>query len=201
MSNVTGRRLNYFYQKAIKPLVEKLENVLSADDMDDHIFNEEESGFVPKTRYSYNNGDRRFLCADGTWKAPEDVMFDGYRYSLIASRNRTTIDGSEAATTEDIWVSGIKDIYYGGILLLSVCQVKNIGSFIGVRVVMASYAYSIAFGALDAEHYGTKIAALSGALSSTYGTITVVNESSTQVRPVIRIKAAKGYQIDAKIIS
>lgn len=197
MSIITGRRLNYFYQKAVKPLVDKIENALLIGEMDDHIFNALESGFAPKTSYDYGDSESRFLRADGEWENPSNN-------NTIANRYKYSIDGTDGAYTDTFLIRSDGQIPYGGILILSVYQVKNVGSYIGVHVLLASYAYSISVGSVVSGsdiYSGVKIAALSGALSSTYGTITAVNGSSTDSRAKIQIAVKSGYYIWAKTIS
>lgn len=204
MSIVTGRRLNRFCKKLSKSLKEKidkrLENVLYSTETDEHIFSASKSGFVPKTERKYDK-EFRYLRADGQWSDP------GFN-SVIANRQHYNIDAQNAAVTEDISIRLEDDIYYGGILLINVNKLSNVGSAIGASTsLLASYAYSVVLDdVLDANDDYTykevvKIAALSSGLSGTYGTISAVNQSNNESYGVVRIKVNKGYGMSIKLIS
>lgn len=200
MSIITGRRLNSFYKKAFKPIKEKieaiekkLENVLSPTEIDKYIFSDSKSGFVPKTVHKYDK-EFRYLRADGKWVNPAEN-------DVIVTKRTNYIDAQYEDATGDIILSGA---YNGGIMLITVDKKRDIGSMIGAAELLASYAYSVAIGSkydtnMDSKEV-VKIAALSSGLSSTYGTISAVNESDKENYAVVRIKAKKGYQITVKLI-
>lgn len=199
MSIVTGRRLNRFYKalsKSFKEIDKKLESVLYSTETDDHIFSDSKSGFVPKTKRKYEE-EFRYLRADGKWTNP---ISD---YPMVMQKQEYYVDAQYEVATEDITPP-----YFGeGIMLINVYKKSNIGSAQGVSTLLNTYAYSVArWSAVDPnfdyeQKETVKIAALSGGLTSTYGTISGVSQTDKDSGyGVVRVKVNKGYAISIKTI-
>lgn len=203
MSIVTGRRLNKFYKKLSKSfenIEKKLENVLYSTETDKHIFSDSKSGFVPKTRRKYDE-EFRYLRADGKWYSP--IADD----KLLVKKSSVSIDARDAAVKEVIIPDSRLRLEGEGILLINAYKISIVGSNTSNRELLASYAYSIAVGtSTDPAHdYEdkeiVKIEALSNGLSSTYGTISAVNQfDGDDNYGTLNVKVNKGYTISIKMI-
>ena len=109
------------------------------------------------------------------------------------------VDGTDAAASMSFYRGYVED---KGIILLSVTQEKTIGS-VTKPVALATYAYSYLYG----DHISNntfcdtaKVAALTGSMSNTYGSITATSGTDT-TRALITIKATKGYIITVDFIA
>lgn len=202
MSIVTGRRLNKFYKelsKSFENIEKKLENVLYSTETDKYIFSDSKSGFVPKTGRKYDD-ENRYLRADGKWSYPTA------NNELLAYVQGYSIGSRDADVTEYIHPSNINAFKYdASIMLVSVYKISDIGSVIGAMTLVASYAYSVTISSvidssLDYYKEIVKIAALNSGISSTYGTITAVDQSSEDNYGTIMVKVKKGYIIRIKFI-
>lgn len=164
MSIITGKRLNYFYEKAVKPIKESVTALKPTASFSNNSNSTPAAAYLTSALKASLECPRKPIALVGYSSSAETI------YLEEENKRTISLDGPNGGMDFDGYA-------YPRILLIEAYKYGDVGS-------LATYVYARSGG------FQGKLAAMTSALSSTYGTISI---ETTYYR--IKITATAGYYL------